>query len=391
MSRVYDKTLIDDMVRHLSLPTPLAKQSAQEILAIIHEGLMRDGVVNVTNLGSFRLKPIAARSGFNPHTRERITIPAHQRVVFAPAKALRDQAEPPRGPSVPIKPEESDAPAVAMTAPAAVPLEARDEPRPPVVDGSLDRSSIGALAPPADGELFRPEARTLPQPVIAPVVAQQSAESVATTIVELVLKTVVVPPSAREDSGDKAGPKMIPAINHEKAADSSTKRNYFLGAAAILLLASYITFEWSETTPYAFSAKETSMPATPVLAVASEGEGFVSPTADFYFKEQAFEIARGETLWRLAEKHYRDAYLWPHIFQANTTTIANPDYLVDGETIVVPGLEGPPDALSEKDRYNIAKGYYLAYLFYQKVGRSDAPLALQVARRYDASVVEIPR
>ncbi len=395
MSRVYDKTLVDDMVRHLSLPLPLAKQSADEILAIIHEGLMRDGVVNVTNLGTFRLKPTAARIGFNPNTRERITIPAHQRIVFTPAKALRDQAEPPREASVPVKSEERDAPAAPI-------LGTTEQLWPPVVDERL--ADIGAVAPKhhLDSEPARPpDDEASPQPVNAPVVAAP----VAATLVAQERATVAVPASRQPATVDGSGLAQIRTIREVKAAHSSTRRRYFLGAAAVLLLGLYLPFKLRETGPEALSAKARVADAPRVLtAVSGGGDSFINqtkipsteaepvnataPASGYYFKEQAFEIARGESLWLLAAKHYRDAYLWPHIYQANTTTIANPDYLVDGQTVVVPGLEGPPNALSEKDRHSIAKGYYLTYLFYEKTGRSDAPLVLKVARRYDANVAE---
>lgn len=70
MNKAYGQTLLDDMVRHQSLPMPLVKQAAREILTIIREGLIRDGVVNVSNFGTFRLKTVAARKGINPQTRE---------------------------------------------------------------------------------------------------------------------------------------------------------------------------------------------------------------------------------------------------------------------------------------------------------------------------------
>ncbi len=397
MSRVYDKTLIDDMVRHLSLPLPLAKQSAEEILAIIHEGLVRDGVVNVTNLGTFRLKPMAARVGFNPNTRERITIPAHQRIVFTPAKALRDQAEPAREASVPVESEDREAP----TAPI---LRATEPLRPPIVVERV--ADISAVAPKhyPDSEPSRPpDAEMSPQPVNDAVVAAPGP--VATALVEQERATVAIQASRQPATVDRSGVEQIRTISEAKAAHSSTRRRYFLGAAAILLLGLYLPFKLRETGPDALSAKAGVADAPRVLAaVAGGGDSFINqtnspsngaepvsattPAPGDYFKEQTFEIARGESLWLLAAKHYRDAYLWPHIYQANTTAIANPDYLVDGQIIVVPGLEGSPDALSEKDRHSIAKGYYLTYLFYEKTGRSDALLVLKVARRYDAKVAE---
>lgn len=413
MNRIYDKALIDDMVRHLSLPIPLAKKSAEEILAIIHEGLMRDGVVNITNFGTFRLKPVAARSGFNPKTRERITIPAHQRVVFTPAKALRDQAEPQRQPSTPIEPEGGGVHTLAMSVPPAATVNILDETRPSLVDGNIDEIFIAAPEHRLDSEPSKSEDDTSPLAPHTPVVQERAVAPAGTDTIERV-QTVPARVSVPADDAHRIAP-AIRKFQKEQAAYTSTKRNYFLGVALTLALGLYVAFELSETAPGVLIAKQTSViDVSPGLTAAAEEsdafnqthvldaaappvEAVVDETAlttqvsHYYFEEQTFPIARGESLWLLAKKHYQDAYLWPHIYQANTSSIANPDYLVDGETILVPSLEGPPDSLSEKDRTNIAKGYYLAYLFYKNADRSDADLALRVARRYDANVVEYYR
>jgi DNA-binding protein HU-beta len=117
MSNVYGQTLLDDMVQTQGLPMPLVREAAKEILAVIREGLVRDGVVNVSNFGTFRLKLAAARNGFNPQTRERITIPAHQRVIFSPCKALRELIQPVHQAPVPIPSEKTEVRAAAMSAP----------------------------------------------------------------------------------------------------------------------------------------------------------------------------------------------------------------------------------------------------------------------------------
>lgn len=382
MNRVYDKVVIDDLARHLSLAAPLARRSAEEILAIIREGLLRDGVVNVTNLGSFRLKPVAARTGFNPRTRERIVIPAHQRVVFSPAKALRDQAEPQRQPPVPIVPEESAALALALGVPVAVISDAADEPRPPAVTVNRDEGSIAAPENRLDSEPFPPsEADPSPRSVQAPIVEKLPAGPVATTLVAHEHGMVVVPASAHPVGADDTGSEKPRTMAAEKTARSSTRRNYFLGVAVVLLLGSYIAFRLNSA-PAALSAEPAS------AAVNQPASPPVSQAANVYFKEQTVKIAPGDSLWRLAEKNYQEAILWPHIYQANASTIDNPDYLVEGETIIVPSLEGPPDHLSDADRRSIARGYYLAYLFYKTTGRSDAPFALMMARLYDAKVVD---
>ncbi len=72
----------------------LVRAAAKQVLELIDDGLRRDGVVRLHNFGTFRLKPVRRRAGHNPRTGEALTIPAHHRVVFTPAKALLDRIEP---------------------------------------------------------------------------------------------------------------------------------------------------------------------------------------------------------------------------------------------------------------------------------------------------------
>lgn len=52
--------------------------------------LLQAGKVKVTGLGIFEVRKVAEREGYNVGTGERITIPAHNKVVFRPAKGLRE-------------------------------------------------------------------------------------------------------------------------------------------------------------------------------------------------------------------------------------------------------------------------------------------------------------
>lgn len=91
---VYNGTLLDEIIREQKLSRELVKKAASEILLIIKEGLVRDGVVRINHFGSFKLKRVAARKGRNPRTGEIITIPERNRVIFTPCKALREMIEP---------------------------------------------------------------------------------------------------------------------------------------------------------------------------------------------------------------------------------------------------------------------------------------------------------
>lgn len=119
MANVYGQTLLDDTVHQRGLPMSLVKQAAKEIIAVIREGLIQDGVVTVSNFGTFRLKTVAERNGFNPNTKERIVIPAHRRVIFTPCKALRELIQPDHHPVIPVAANVSSYRAAAKHAPIA--------------------------------------------------------------------------------------------------------------------------------------------------------------------------------------------------------------------------------------------------------------------------------
>ena len=54
---------------------------------------------------------------------------------------------------------------------------------------------------------------------------------------------------------------------------------------------------------------------------------------------QEYTIQPGDTLSRLAQKHYGDGLKWNKIYEANKQTVKNPNYIFVGQKIVIPGDE----------------------------------------------------
>lgn len=247
MSNVYGQTLLDDMVHTQALPMPLVRQAAQEILAVIREGLVRDSVVNVSNFGTFRLKPAAARRGYNPQTKERITIPAHQRVIFSPCKALRELIQPVQPPVVPIRSEGKASRAAARNAAiAATPVTSRRiEPNAPqtILTGQ------GTAAPaPATVEMQHQAAPLIPPPPAATpaqVIAPSEVVTTSPSAIEPLSQPTVAEPVAaltadtegRDESRAETLSLEINELRKEAATKIESKKIYYLGAAAVLVIA----------------------------------------------------------------------------------------------------------------------------------------------------------
>ena len=59
-------------------------------LETIRESLEAGDDVRLVGFGAFSVRSTAARVGVNPQTREKIQVPARQRVKFTPGKELND-------------------------------------------------------------------------------------------------------------------------------------------------------------------------------------------------------------------------------------------------------------------------------------------------------------
>jgi nucleoid-associated protein YgaU len=51
-------------------------------------------------------------------------------------------------------------------------------------------------------------------------------------------------------------------------------------------------------------------------------------------------VVRGDSLWRLSRRHYRDGMRYRQIYVANSYQIRNPDLIYPGQIFVIP--KAPP-------------------------------------------------
>lgn len=66
-----------------------ASKYVNAVLGAIADSLTEgDGEVTVPDFGRFFVKDVPARQGMNPQTKEKITIEAHQKIVFKPSDNL---------------------------------------------------------------------------------------------------------------------------------------------------------------------------------------------------------------------------------------------------------------------------------------------------------------
>jgi len=96
-------------------------------------------------------------------------------------------------------------------------------------------------------------------------------------------------------------------------------------------------------------------------------------------------IAKGQTLWSIAEAKYGNPRLWPWIYGKNGS-LADPDIIIAGESLDVPLPSGPQNRLNTADSVGVAKGYLATYQWYKNNGSSKAKNHLWGAKKYHNNI-----
>ncbi|WP_010516923.1 HU family DNA-binding protein [Komagataeibacter oboediens] len=85
---------IADLVDHIATATDTSKTDTRKVLDALVEAMTTAAKagdeITLPNFGKFKVREVAAREGRNPATGATIQIAASRKLVFTPAKALKD-------------------------------------------------------------------------------------------------------------------------------------------------------------------------------------------------------------------------------------------------------------------------------------------------------------
>ncbi|UCH09620.1 MAG: HU family DNA-binding protein [Fidelibacterota bacterium] len=325
-----EKITFDAFVDKLAARTEVSKRRAhdflKELAVAIDMGLVRDGKVRIAHFGTFLLHRIGDTTGRNPQTGESIVIPAHNRVLFHPAQALEKK----------VNREYNHMKATPVRGqgipPDTQPPSEPEEPTMPVEE-----------QPPA------PPGPTRPLPIRT--IAIVGAAVVAVVVIALLV--------FRGGEEEEAAPPT--EVVEEEVAPPAPVEEPAIAPTEELV------------------EEPVTVPEPPTLAPREEPP--LQAVEGMPAKVHA--VKRGDTLWDLAEIYYGRADFWPLIYRANQPLLRNPDLVMVGIDIIIPMLEGSPQALTKEDSTNLAKGYELAYQAYQRLGKPDAEDYLRSSRWYE--------
>ncbi len=84
------KELINAVAEQAELSKKDAAKAVEAFVEVVTDSLKKDDKVQLIGFGTFEVRERAAREGHNPHTGDKIQIPAAKVPAFKAGKALKD-------------------------------------------------------------------------------------------------------------------------------------------------------------------------------------------------------------------------------------------------------------------------------------------------------------
>ncbi len=85
----YHSEIVKEIAKKTGKPMKEVSEIIDAFLCGISDTLNENTIVTIRDFGSFRLSQRSERTGYNPYTKEQITVPAKEVVTFKPAKKIR--------------------------------------------------------------------------------------------------------------------------------------------------------------------------------------------------------------------------------------------------------------------------------------------------------------
>jgi len=91
MANTTKEGLINKVAQDTGITKTKAKEAIDSFIEGISSGLTDGGKITLTGFGTFQVQEQKARTGRNPQTGEKITIPAKKVAKFSPGKGLKER------------------------------------------------------------------------------------------------------------------------------------------------------------------------------------------------------------------------------------------------------------------------------------------------------------
>lgn len=336
-NKVTSEEIFDAIVEKTGNKKVFTNDYIHEFISVVKEGLEKDGKVNVSGLGIFKLNWVGAQNRINPQTGENIKIPAHNKIHFKPEKKMKAFVNREYNH---LKPEEIVTKEEKQNKENIIEDETN-------VYGDED-NDIPTISNESTEDIIaeKPSKKFPYIPVFG------------TLIIIIILFLLFLFFNKKDNKPYSSIPPKLEIVKNKDTAKIKK------GKIAIV----------KDKKEKIGMIKDKKQPSV------KKQETMHKETSIIH------QVISGNTLWGVANKYYDNAPLWPNIYRKNIETVFNPDIIKSGMSIEVPNLEGTGYNLTKQDSFNIAEGYYLSYLAYKKIGKKKASEFLRIAKRFNTIV-----
>jgi len=372
--KVTSEEIFDTIVEKTGNKKVFTNDYIHEFISVVKEGLEKDGKVNVSGLGIFKLNWVGAQNRINPQTGENIKIPAHNKIHFQPEKKMKVFVNREYNH---LKPEEIVTKEEEQNKEDIIEDETN-------VNGDGDNGMPTTSKKSTEEDIIKNETNIYSdEDNDIPTISNESTEDIITeesskkfpyipvfgTLIIIIILFLLFLFFNKKDN--KPYSSIPPKLEIVKNKDTAKIKK---GKIAIVK-------DKKEKTGMIKDKKEK------ISMIKDKKQSSVKKQETMH-KETSIihQVISGNTLWGLANKYYDNAPLWPNIYRKNIETVFNPDIIKSGMSIEVPNLEGTGYNLTKQDSFNIAEGYYLSYLAYKKIGKKKASEFLRIAKRFNTTV-----
>ena len=373
-NKVTSEEIFDAIVEKTGNKKVFTNDYIHEFISVVKEGLEKDGKVNVSGLGIFKLNWVGAQNRINPQTGENIKIPAHNKIHFQPEKKMKVFVNREYNH---LKPEE-------------IVTKEEKQNKEDIIEDETNVNGDGDNGMPTTSKISTEEDIIKNETNVygdedndIPTISNESTEDIiaekpskkfpyipvfGTLIIIIILFLLFLFFNKKDNKPYSSIPPKLEIVKNKDTAKIKK------GKIAIVK-------DKKEKTDIIKDKKEK------ISMIKDKKQSSVKKQETMH-KETSIihQVISGNTLWGLANKYYDNAPLWPNIYRKNIETVFNPDIIKSGMSIEVPNLEGTGYNLTKQDSFNIAEGYYLSYLAYKKIGKKKASEFLRIAKRFNTIV-----
>jgi nucleoid DNA-binding protein len=246
MTKITNTTILSAFRKKMDLNKQDVATFADAFQSIFQEALLRDKVVKINGLGTFKLLLVEPRKSVNVNTGENIEIAGHYKLTFTPETALKNIVNQPLEHLETVELESKNEVEIAKIsiAPTTEPQQDNiDDPLQKLAEQALELKDILAdiqgLVLPANDSLPQPEttSTTAPSPDSEPINVESVAEPVKVEqSVEPINTPQIEEPKPQTPSFISAQ-DIVAEMNRENNKATRQHSKAWIGVAIILLLA----------------------------------------------------------------------------------------------------------------------------------------------------------